>query len=225
MTGTFINMGTIVLGSTLGLVLRHHLSTRFSTIVFQALGLFNLFLGVSMALDSKKIIFLIVSLTIGGFLGEWLRLEERVDALGSKLKSGSSTHHSRFSDGLITAFLLFCMGSMSVVGALEDGLKGHSDVLFTKSVMDGISSLFLSAAFGYGVIFSIIPLLIYQGGISLMASFFAPFFTQPLINELSAVGGIMIIGIGINILEIKKIRVLNLFPALVVVVILMFIFP
>jgi len=124
---------------------------------------------------------------------------------------------------MLTAFLLYCMGSMTILGALDEGMKGDSTLLITKSVMDGFSSVALASAFGIGVAFSVIPMLIFQGGLTLLAVYFGEFIDASVVNELTAVGGILLIGLGINILDIKKIKVFNLFPALIIAVLLVWI--
>lgn len=220
MTGTIINVGTVVAGSLLGLWLGNRLLERFRTIVFQGIGLFTLLLGVMMALKSQEPLVLVLSMVTGGLLGEWARLDERLERSGEWLKRSLGSSNDRFAEGALTAFLLFCMGSMIILGALEEGLGGDPDLLITKAIMDGFSSIALSAALGLGVLFSVVPLLLYQGGLTLLAAWLEPFLTEAIMAELTAVGGLMLIGMGINILEIKKIKVLNLIPALLMAVLL-----
>jgi hypothetical protein len=143
-----------------------------------------------------------------------------MDRLGEHIKQKVGSKNKSFSEGFVTAFLLFCMGSMTILGSIEEGLGGRPNLLIAKSVLDGFSSLALSASLGIGVIFSALPLFIYQGGITLFASSLQQFFTATLINELSAVGGLLLIGLGINILEIKKLNILNMLPSLVIAIIL-----
>ncbi|OFX27017.1 MAG: hypothetical protein A2041_10930 [Bacteroidetes bacterium GWA2_31_9b] len=224
MTGTFINAGAILVGSIIGISIHSRLPERFTKIVFQSIGLFTLFLGVYMGLKTNNFFLIIISLVIGGILGELLHLDIKINQMGDFLKSRFKSENSKFSEGLVTSFLLFCMGSVTILGAIEEGLGGKPNLLLAKSVLDGASSIALAAAFGFGVAFSIIPLLIYQGGITLLAVYFGNFFSEPIINELTSVGGIILIGLGINILEIKQLKIINLLPSLVIIIILAYFF-
>jgi len=224
MTGTFINAGAILVGSIIGISIHSRLPERFTKIVFQGIGLFTLFLGVYMGLKTNNFFLIIISLVIGGILGELLHLDIKINQMGDFLKSRFKSENSKFSEGLVTSFLLFCMGSVTILGAIEEGLGGKPNLLLAKSVLDGASSIALAAAFGFGVAFSIIPLLIYQGGITLLAVYFGNFFSEPIINELTSVGGIILIGLGINILEIKQLKIINLLPSLVIIIILAYFF-
>jgi uncharacterized membrane protein YqgA involved in biofilm formation len=153
-----------------------------------------------------------------------MNIERAVDRLSEYLRKKLRIGNEKFSEGLVTSFLLFCIGAMTIVGAIDEGTGRSSEVLFTKSLMDGFSALLLASAFGLGVIFSSVPLLIFQGGITLLAMSASHFFTPEIIAGLTSTGGILLIGLGINILEIKKLRIMNMLPALLVVVILLSIF-
>jgi len=224
MTGTLINVATVLIGSIIGIIIHSKMPKRFVTIVFQAIALFTVFLGFSMALKTSNIILIVLSLVIGSVIGELLNLESSIDKFGNFLKKKIRTKSEKFSEGFTTAFLLYCMGSMTIVGAIEEGLGGDNELLLIKSLMDGVSSIALASALGIGVAFSVIPLLIYQGGITLFAAYLGDFFTTIMIDELTAVGGILMIGLGISILEIKKIKVINMIPSLIIIVILVYIF-
>jgi hypothetical protein len=224
MTGTLINAAAILVGSLIGLVLNAKLPKRFIQIVFQGIGLFTLFIGVFMAMKTNQIFYMVISIVIGGVLGEWLNIEKAINSFGEKIKEKFKSKNARFSDGLVTAFLLYCMGSITIVGAIEEGMTGENDLLLAKAVLDGVSSIALSAALGIGVAFSIIPLLIYQGGLTILAAHFGDYFTEEIITELTAVGGLLLIGLGISILEIKKLRILNLIPSLIIIIIMMYFF-
>ncbi len=224
MTGTLVNVAAVLAGSLLGLLIKNRMPKRLTEIVFQVLGLFTLFLGVSMALKTNHLIYLIFSLLLGGISGELLRLEERMDRFGAFLKRKLPGNNERFQEGLITAFLLFCMGSMTILGAIEEGINNNPDLLLTKSLMDGFSSIALAAALGVGVLFSVIPLLIFQGGLTLLASSVQDFLLPEMIAEITAVGGVMLIGLGINILGIKKLRIMNMLPALLFVILMVMVF-
>ena len=218
--GTLINLGSILLGSTLGLMLRSRLAERYVGILFQALGLFTIFLGVRLALQTREMLVLIMSLALGALLGEAGRLEQRVDRLGEWIKRRVGQKSGRFGEGLATAFLLFGVGPMATLGPMQEGLGQGMELLLTKALLDGIASTALSAAFGAGVIFSVLPVGLYQGSLTLFALSLKPWLTEPVIDELSAAGGITLIGLGLNLLEITKLRVMNLLPALAVAVLI-----
>ncbi len=225
MIGTIVNVITVLAGGSIGLLLNKKLPQRYIRIFFQVVGLFTLFLGFSMALKTTHVLHIIMALILGAVIGEALRLEHRIEQLGDKIKSRLKLRNEKFTDGLLTAFLLYCMGSLTILGAIEEGMGGSLRLLLIKSLMDGVSSIALASGLGIGVLFSAIPLLIYQGGITLLAMAFGEFFPQVYITELSAVGGILLIGLGIDILDIKKIKVMNMLPALVMIVILLWLWP
>ncbi|MCK5856372.1 MAG: DUF554 domain-containing protein [Bacteroidales bacterium] len=220
MLGTLVNVGAVIAGSLLGLVIHKRMPEKITKLVFQAIGLFTLFLGFTMAGNTSNYLIIIFSLVIGAIIGELLNIEKQINKLSDWLKTKSGSSNAKFSEGFLSSFLLFCMGSMTILGAIEEGIGGNPDLLLAKSVLDGFSSIALAAAMGIGVLFSAIPLLIYQGGLTLFASYLQDYLTTPMINELTAVGGIILIGLGINILEIKQIRVINMTPALFVAVLL-----
>jgi uncharacterized protein len=219
MLGTIVNVAAVIAGSSIGLLLKTRLPGKITAIVFQGIGLVTIFFGVAMALRSQNWVILILSVVSGAIVGQVLNLDERMNRAGEKLKQSLKITNKRFTEGMVTAFLLFCMGSLTVLGALEEGMKQNPELLLAKSVMDGFSSIALAAAMGIGVMFSVIPLLIYQGGITLFAGSLQNVLSQPLIMEITAAGGIILLGMGINILEIKKIQVLNLLPALLMAVV------
>jgi hypothetical protein len=210
MTGTLINAAAIIIGSIIGIGLHTKLPERIVKIVFQGIGLFTLFIGFYMGMKTN--------------IGEWINIDKYINRFGDNVKSKLKSKNSKFTEGLVTSFLLFCMGSVTILGAIEEGLGGEPNLLLAKSVLDGVSSIALAAAMGFGVAFSVIPLLIYQGGLTLLAAYFGDYFASHIIDELTAVGGLMLIGLGINILEIKQIKILNMLPALLVIVILAYFF-
>ena len=220
MTGTIINVLAVILGSLIGISFNRKLPDRFVKIFFQIVGLFTLFLGLMMALESTHVFHMILALIIGALIGELLRLDKAIEKFSEVLKSRLKIGNEKFTEGLLTAFLLFCMGSMTILGAIEEGMGGSAKLLYIKSLMDGISSIALASGLGIGVLFSALPLFIYQGAITWLASGFGEFFPAVMITEMSAVGGILLIGLSINILEIKKINVMNIFPALAVILFL-----
>jgi len=224
MQGTLINAGAIIIGSTIGLIIHSKLPERITTITFQGIGLFTIVLGVSMAMKTSNFLIMIVSIVSGSVIGEFLDLENVIDRFSGWIKSKTKFGDDKFSEGFITSSLLFCMGSMAILGAIEEGLGGNPNLLLAKSVLDGIASIVLAASLGVGVIFSAVPLLLYQGGITLFAGSLQHFLTDIIINELTAVGGLLLIGLGISLLEIKKLKIMNMLPSLLIVVILSYVF-
>lgn len=224
MIGTLVNAGAVIVGGAVGMMFNKSMPERFKTIYFQAVGLFTMAMGIGMVYNMQNILIVVSSVAVGALLGEWMNIERVVDRLSEYLRKKLRIGNEKFSEGLVTSFLLFCIGAMTIVGAIDEGTGRSSEVLFTKSLMDGFSALLLASAFGLGVIFSSVPLLIFQGGITLLAMSASHFFTPEIIAGLTSTGGILLIGLGINILEIKKLRIMNMIPALFVVVILLSIF-
>lgn len=214
--GTFINMGTVTLGSAIGLALQQAFPENIKEIVFQAIGLVTLLLGVQMSLKLPNgyLLLLVFSLIFGGILGEFISLDEWLGQIGDQVKSIFQIEASNFSDGLITAFLIFCIGSVTIVGAIEEGIRGDRELLMVKSLLDGITSIALSATYGIGVWFSIFPMLIFQGGITLLARQAQSLFSDKLIDMVSATGGLLIIALGIRLLDMGQINIENLLPGL-----------
>ncbi|MGQ9778917.1 MAG: DUF554 domain-containing protein [Bacillota bacterium] len=223
MLGTIVNTLAILLGGTLGVLLRRGLSERFKAIIMQAIPLGVLFIGLSMALGgllspkAEPLLF-IISLVLGGIAGEALRLEEHLERLGARLQArfARSEEGGRFAEGFVSASLLFCVGAMAIVGSIQDGIKGDPRVLFAKSLLDGVTSLIMASSLGPGVLFSAFAVLLYQGTITLLAMASSVGINQDLLREMSIVGGILIFAIGLDMLAIKKIKVGNLLPAIFV---------
>jgi uncharacterized membrane protein YqgA involved in biofilm formation len=233
--GTLINVGAVIAGSLVGLFFHARLPKRFTTVAFQGIGLFTLFIGFTMAAKTKSLLVLVFSIVLGAIAGELIDIDKWLHRLGEWLRKKlerkresrvvnresipdsplPTPEPSRFAEGLVTAFLLFCMGSMTVLGAIEEGLGGRPNLLAAKSVLDGFASLALAASLGIGVLFSVIPLLLYQGGLTLLAGSLHAVMSGVVVNEVSAAGGLILIGLGITILEIKQLKVLNMLPALV----------
>lgn len=224
MIGTIVNTVAVLVGGLLGLVLNKKMPGRVTSIYFQAIGLFTLAVGATMAVSMEKILIIVSSLAIGSLLGEWWNLEKGAEQLSEYLKKRFKIGSERFSEGLVTAFLLFCVGSMTILGTIQEGTGGSPDLLYTKSMMDFFSAILLASAFGVGVAFSALPLFLFQVSLTLFAMFASHFFTDDIILGLTNVGGILLIGLGINILEIKKLRIMNMLPSLVIVVLLLWIF-
>lgn len=217
-SGTIVNVITVLVGSTIGLLIGARLSQRIVKTVFQAIGLFTLVIGIAMALKGQEMLVIVFSLIVGSIMGELLKIDEHIEKASQKIKHRLKLSNPKFGEGLITSFLLFCMGAMTILGAIDEGLGNGSQVLMTKAMMDGFASLALASVMGIGVAFSVVPLLIYQGGITLLAYWLGDFMAEQIITELTAVGGVLLVGLGINILEIKQIKVTNMLPSLVLVI-------
>lgn len=221
--GSFVNAIAIIGGALLGAVVRF--PNRIRQTIMNALGLVVMIIGISMGLESNNILIPIVALVIGSIIGETLNIEWGITKLGQALQEHMEHRNDQkgttdFTQGFLTATLVYCVGAMAVVGGLNSGLSGDHQVLYAKSMLDGISAIFFSASFGIGVGFSAIPVFLYQGGIALLATFVAPILSQHVIQELTATGGILILGIGLNMLGLTKITVGNMLPAILVAVVL-----
>ena len=228
MTGTIINIGTVLIGGLLGLLVGARFSERVRDTVISVLGLFTLAVGILTFLDGvnvegERILIPLVSLLVGGMLGEWWRIEARLQDLGAALEKrfaggdGEVTQENQFIRGFLTASLLFCVGPLTILGSIQDGLTGDYELLAIKSVLDGFAAMALASTFGVGVLFSVVVVLVVQGGLTLLAAQLQVFFTEVMIAELSVVGGILLLAIAIgSLLELRPIRTGNLLPALLV---------
>ncbi len=220
MTGTIINVATVVAGGTLGALLGGRLPSRVRHIVMQGVGLVTLAVGMSMAIATNNFLLVLLSIVIGGILGEWWGLEERLDRAGKWLETRAARFpvlaRGEFTKGFVTASLVFCVGPMTILGSFQDGLSGDYTLLAIKSVLDGFSSLAFAASMGMGVTFAAITVLVYQGVLTLGASLFQTLLSDAMITEMAATGGVMIVGIGLLLLEIKRVRVASFLPALAI---------
>jgi uncharacterized membrane protein YqgA involved in biofilm formation len=222
MTGTLINVATILFGGAIGVLLGNRLPERARQTVMAALGLMTLVLGMKMALQTQNILIVMFSVLLGGVIGEGIGLEARMNALGDWLQrrlAPAGSEPGRFSEGFVTATIVFCVGPLAVLGAIQDGLLGNYELLAIKSILDGFAAMAFAAAMGWGVLVSAGSILLYQGGISLAAMAFAGSWTgvsedAPAIVEFSATGGVLILTIGLMLLDIKRLRIANYLPAL-----------
>lgn len=218
MIATFINAGLVLLGSLIGLLFKKYISDRLTTVVTQALSLCVLGIGISMAIKTEDTLCVIICMVLGTMLGELLNIEGKLDAAGEflrrKLIRGEG--NNRFTEGFVTATVLYCVGAMAITGSIEAGLNQNYSIIVSKGVIDGVTSISFAAAMGVGVAFSVIPLTIYQGAITLLAAVVGPYLSDPVILEMSAVGGTAIVGIALNMLNIPglKIKVGNMLPAI-----------
>jgi len=232
--GTIANVIAIAIGATIGLIVKGGIPERFEKTIMSALGLSSMFIGISGtlrgimiinqdgSLSSQHIMLMILSLVVGGLIGEWIDIEKRLENLGvwcERRLTFTKRNDDQFVEGFITTSLLFCVGAMAIVGSLEDGLNANASILYAKSIMDGIAALIFAASLGRGVLFSIIPVAIYQGGITLLARLIEPYLNDVVISQMSFVGSILIFSIGINLIFGKKIKIGNLLPAIVIPII------
>lgn len=218
--GTIVNVLAVLVGGAAGLLAGNRLPERLRLVVFQGLGLCTLAIGVTMILKMHNPLVVIFSVVMGAVAGELLGLERRFEALSERLKARLKSDNELFTDGLVTAFLIFCVGSMTILGAFDEGLRGDPTLLFTKSMLDGFAAIALAATYGLGVLFSVVPLFLYQYGLTLFAGLLQHLFTEAMIAQLTATGGVLILGIGLNLLNIKRIPLTNFLPALVFSVLL-----
>lgn len=224
LNGVLVNSAAIILGGCLGAVLRN-ISEEMKDTVTKGIGLGVVALGIQMAIQTKTFTMVIISLCIGAMIGEFFGIEKGMNRLGLFLEKKFARSNSNFAEGFVTASLIFVIGSMGIVGSIESGVSGNHATLYTKAVMDGFLSIMLTASLGIGVLFSPIPILLYQRAIVLAASVLVrlipPELMTELMGEISAIGGIMILGIGMNILKISYIRVSNFLPGMLIMVLLM----
>jgi hypothetical protein len=220
--GTLINAMAILIGGGLGLLFRKRFPERISRTALQVMGLFTILVGVKMALQGEELILALISLALGAMLGEWINIEDRLEKFAFSLEERLHLTEVSPAKGLIHASLLFCVGSMAIVGSITEGLQGDSSILITKAMMDGIISIPFAAGMGIGVLGSAFPILAYQGSLTVLASQSQTFFTPLMIQELTSVGGVIVMGIGVNILGLKKVRVGNFIPALFIIVIILY---
>lgn len=217
MLATYINCALVLVGSAIGLLFKSKISPRFMTAMTQALALCVIAIGISSAIRTENTICLLVCMVVGTCLGVALGIERRLDKLGDWVKGKvcKPGDTSRFTEGFVTATLLYCVGSMTVMGALEAGLNDNYSILISKGVLDGVGSISFAATMGIGVAFSVIPMLLYQGGLTLLAGLVGPLLSDAMVTEMSAVGGAIILGIGVNMLfPEKRIPVGDMLPAI-----------
>lgn len=225
-SGTWINVATVLVGAGLGLLLRDRISKSMLLAITQGVGLLTLFLGITMAgrlLDVQAgavdgIIIGLLAMVFGGIVGEWTQIEQKLSQVGDWLKR-QVRGSGQFTEGFVAASLLFCIGPMTLVGSINNGLLMDNALLTLKATMDGFAAIALTSSFGAGVAFSSLSVLVYQGALSLGAGLFAQVLpnpdTNPLVLVMTGVGGLMILGIGLNLLEIVKIRVASFLPGLI----------
>lgn len=217
MIGVLVNTVTVLLGSTVGLIFKKGISKKFTDSVMIGIGLCTVCIGISGMLKGKNILVAIISMVFGAIIGTWIDIDKRINQVGDFLSAKLKKSDDKVSvaEGFVTASLLFCIGAMTIIGSLESGLKGDNTTLFIKSVLDLFSSMMLSASLGIGVIFAAAFVLVFQGGLVLASGLLAPILNDAAIAEITCVGSLMILALGLNLIGITKIKVANFFPALV----------
>ncbi|MFO8085022.1 MAG: DUF554 domain-containing protein [Desulfobacterales bacterium] len=216
MLGTIVNTLSIIVGSLIGLFFKGSISEKFSKTIMHGVGLAVILIGIKTATKTDAILMVIISLAIGSFFGELLRIEYRLDQFGNWIGRRLSRDSQGISKGFVTASLLYCVGAMAIVGSMESGLTGNHQTLFAKSILDGIGSVIFASTLGIGVLFSAVSVFVYQGLITITASSIKQFLLPEVVSQMSAVGGLLILAIGIGLLEIKKLNIGNMLPAIFV---------
>lgn len=216
MLGNILNVVAIIVGGLLGAFLKEGIKENHKDIIIGALGLSALVMGITSAIKTENLILMIISLIVGSLVGESLDIEHRMDGIGEKLSKALGKEDSDISRGLVTSTLVFCIGAMAIMGPLEAGLNNDNSVLYVKAILDGITALIFASNLGIGVVFSVVPVFIYQSSITLLAFYIKDFISPDLILELSAVGGVLIMAIGLNLLDLKKMRVGNMLPSVLI---------
>jgi len=214
MFGVLVNVIAIIVGGLIGLLLKKGLPEKIKIIVMQAIGLSTIVIGLASAIKTESPLLLILSLVIGGVIGTLLKIDINLKKLGDSVEAKFDNGSGKFSKGFVLATLIYCIGAMAIVGSIEAGVAGDNTILYVKSLLDGVTAIIFTASLGYGVIFSAIPVFIYQGIFVLLGIQLEPIFTDQMINEMSAVGGVLIFGIGLNLLDIKKVNLGDLLPAI-----------
>ncbi len=216
--GTLIDAAAVVLGGGIGILIRNYLPKRFETLFFQTVGIFVICVGISMTGKMENMLFIIASLVAGATIGTILEIEKNTLRFGDWIKNKLNSNGD-FAEGLSTAFLLFAVGAMSVLGAIEEGTGAKPELLYTKAFLDGVSAIILAAVFGYGVLFSAILLIVFQLSITYLTLFLGDFINQEMLTGITEVGGILLLGLGLKVLDIKKLPVLNMIPAIFIIAI------
>ncbi len=223
MTGTIVNTIAVIIGSLIGIFLKHGLPEKMADTLMKGLGLCTFYLGVTGLMKGENSLILILSVVIGTLIGEGLALEDRINHIGIWLEtrfSSKNTGKQSIAEGFVTASLLFCVGAMAIVGSLQSGLTGNHEMIFNKSILDFVAAIIFASSLGIGVIFSAVFVFLYQGSITLAAQWIAPFLTEATVNEMTCVGSVIILGLALNMLGITKLKIMNYVPAIFIPIVL-----
>lgn len=225
MLGTIVNAVSIIIGSLLGNYLKGSFNENIKNTVMHGLSLTIMLIGLSMAIKTENLLIITLSMVIGGVLGEVMRIEEGLNRFGTRLESRFAEGDGNFTRAFVSASLIFCVGAMAIIGSIQSGLEGNHNILFIKSILDGVSAVVFSSTMGLGVAFSALPVFLYQGAITLAAVYVKTFLTDTIITEMTAAGGLLIFGIGLNMLGLNiTIKVGNLLPAVFVSIVITILF-
>lgn len=200
MKGTIVNVVAVLIGSFVGIFFSRFITDRIKSIMIQGLGLAVILIGMTMAMETRNILIVTASIVLGGIVGEIIDIEGRLDVLGEWLKGRFGSDSGTFVTGFVTASLVYCVGAMAVVGSLEEGINGNPQILYAKSLLDGVASVAFASTLGIGVVFSVIPVFVYQGSLTFLGIYLERFLTEGVVAELTATGGLLILGIGINLI-------------------------
>ena len=229
MKGTLVNAAAIILGSGVGLALKRGIPEKYQNTLIHGMSLAVGIIGLQMALKTQNVLIVILGIAVGAIIGEALNIDDGLNKIGAwlsdKLSSQGETGQSNIGRGFVTATLVYCIGAMAVVGSIQDGLTGDTSILYAKSLLDGIISIVFTSSMGIGVAFSSVSVLLYQGVITVLAGFFSAVLSERVITELTATGGILIVGVSILMLEIKNIKLANLLPAIPAAAVIAYFWP
>ena len=227
MIATFVNMAFVIVGSLVGLLFKRIMTKRYENIVFASAGIISFSIGIKMVIVAEDILILALSIMLGGILGTFLGIENKIESFGNMLKNKFSKEGdtSNFTLGFMTASILFCTGAMSIVGSFQAGTDGNYDIIYTKSVIDGFVSIVMASAYGVGVAFSSLFILVYQGSLTLFSLRIEPYVSEAVISEITGVGGAVLLMIGLNLLGVTKIKTGDFIPSLFISVLFVFLFP
>lgn len=226
MIGTLVNVGAIVGGGLIGILIGEKLPEKMRSTVMHGLGLVCLLIGLQMAMQTKNVLIVLGALLIGAILGEWMRIDDALQRTGAMLQSALARGGSSlFAEGFVTASLVFCVGPMAILGSIQDGLTGDYRLLAVKSMLDGFASIAFAASLGWGVLLSAVPILLYQGGLTLFANLISTVLTDPIVVEMTATGGLIIVGISLKLLKLKELRLANFIPALALAPLIVVLIP
>lgn len=214
MLGPVVNGVVIVICALAGKFFVKGLSGRFEEIIKKAIGLSIMYIGISGAMENNRVMLLIVSMVAGSIIGEWINIDKGMNKLGMWAEKRFGFGEGNFAKGFVTASILFCTGSMAIVGAMQSGLQGNHEMLYAKSILDGVIAIVFTSTMGIGVAFSAVPVFLYEAAIALGAGYIKDWLTPEIITEMSAVGSLLIAALGFNFLEVKEIRVANMIPAI-----------
>lgn len=222
--GTIVNAGAIVLGSLIGMLAKKAIPQRMGDLIMTAIPIVVMVLGVQFSIASKNILIVIVSLVIGAIIGELIDIDKKLEVFGNNVQLKMKGNDSNFSAAFVSTTLIYCVGSMAILGSIESGINGNHTILYTKALMDGISAVFFASTLGAGVLFSSISVFVYQGILTILAGYVSPYLSSAVVTEMSATGGILLIALAFTILGIKKIKVANLLPAIFLPIVIMLFF-